>query len=88
MKIKYSEGINICNGKRYIQRKILKKYLTGGNIDIIRSDLVGVPVSRLNVIISLGLADESVSRLNTIIKSGLASAPVLKLDVILNAAIR
>lgn len=52
--------------------------LDSGNIDMIRSKLAGIAVSRLNFIIILGLADESISRLDTMIRSNLASKPVLR----------
>ena len=56
---------------------------------MIGSELVGVLVPRLNVIISSGLADESVLRLDTMISmSGLVSTSVSNLDDIINAAIR
>ena len=63
-------------------------YMTGGNIDIVRSELVGLHVSRLNVRISSGLVDEPVSRLDTMIRSDLASVSVSKLDTIVNVATR
>ena len=56
---------------------------------MIGSELVGVLVSRLNVIISSGLADESVLSLDDMIRrSGLVSISVSSLDAIVNAAIR
>ena len=68
--------------------KILK-VLDRVNIDMIGSELVGVLVSRLNVIISSGLIDESVLSLDAMIrKSGLVSTSVSNLDDIINAAIR
>ena len=53
-----------------------------------RSKLAGVPVSILNVIISSRIVDESVSRLDTMVSPGLARVPVSELNFIVNASIR
>ena len=85
--MKYSEGVNICYGKRYMQGRYLKM-LDRGDVDMIRSELVRVSVSRLNIIISSELADEPVSRLDTMIRLGLTSSSVSRLDAVTNAVIR
>ena len=62
--------------------------LNRGNIDMIRSKLAGIVVSRLNVIITLGLVGESISRLDTMSRSNLASKPVLRQNTSVNTAIK
>ena len=68
--MKYSEGISIWHGKGYMKGEILKNSLHGRDSDIIRSELVDLPVVRLNVRSSSGLVDESGSRLDPMIRSG------------------
>ena len=65
-----------------------EKFLTEGNIDLIKSELPDVLVSILNGIISSRLVHESVAGLDTVVRTGLARASVSKLDVIVNVSIR